>query len=190
MNELFRDNIMSLKDISIDNHDPKNPEYMTESEYMAINFDKVKEAYVRTRGIYYHPKSSDAIVIDDNKITMIEFKNGVIDRELTSEIREKMLNSVLIYCDLEDKSLGFTREHVDYILVYNYKKNPFDPNDKKYRYQMNVYRDKIKKNIFKKANMRFKQFGLEIYEKYLFNNVLTYSMRDFHDYFTSRLPEE
>lgn len=183
MNEIFKNYQQTLKNISIDDHDLKNPEYMTESDYIAVNFDKVKEEYVRRHGLYYHPKSSDAIVEKDGKITIIEFKNGNIDRELVKAIREKMLSSVVMYCDLENRTPTFTRENVDFILVYNYDKNPFKANQIK----NSRWKDDLRKGLYKKAKLRFKQFGLEQFEGYIFKNVYTYSMRDFKTEFTDKL---
>lgn len=183
MNDLFKSHIETLKNISIDNHDPKNPEYMTDSNFMAINFDKVKEDYVLLHNLCYHPKSCDAIVNKDDKITLIEFKNGNVDRELIKDIREKMLSSVVMYCDLEKKYPSFTRDNMDFILVYNYDKNPFKANQLK----NSRWKDQLRKGLYKKAKMRFKQFGLEQFEGYIFRNVYTFSMRDFKYEFTDKL---
>ena len=180
MNNIFEKNLRTLKDISIDNHDPSNPEYMTESDEMAVDFDRVKEDYVYEKDLYYHPKSADALVDRDGQLTMIEFKNGTVDRDLVRDIKEKMLASALIYSDITGRDLEFIRSRMDFILVYNYNKNPFKAN----QVSNSFYKDQLKRGIFKKAKLRYRQFGLDQYEGFVYKNVYTYSMRDFRQEFT------
>lgn len=42
MNDLFKKHLRTLKLISVDNHNPSDVEYMTESEYVAIDFEDRK----------------------------------------------------------------------------------------------------------------------------------------------------
>ena len=111
---------------------------------------------------------------------MIEFKNGTVDRDLVRDIREKMLTSALIYSDITGRDLEFIRSKMDFILVYNYKKNPFKAN----KVSNSFYKDQLKRGIFKKAKLRYRQFGLDQYEGFIYKNVYTYSMRDFRQEFT------
>ena len=56
-------------------------EYMTESQVGVINFDKIKEAYAKEKGLKNHPKSNDALYIQQGGIdTFIEFKNGYMEK--------------------------------------------------------------------------------------------------------------
>ena len=64
-------------------------EYMTESQVDVINFDKVKEAYAREKGLKSHPKSNDALYIQSGDIdTFIEFKNGYMEKGKGPELKE------------------------------------------------------------------------------------------------------
>ena len=76
---LFRDNKDTLKKLSKDEHDGKesNAIYMTQSELLAVDFDKVKRIYANTLG----HSEDDAFSVDglshtENELVFIEFKNG------------------------------------------------------------------------------------------------------------------
>ncbi len=45
---ILSSNISALKDTSMDNRDDVTEVYMTESDRPAVNFDKVKEEYVKS----------------------------------------------------------------------------------------------------------------------------------------------
>ncbi|MDD7730815.1 MAG: hypothetical protein SPI61_04370 [Ezakiella sp.] len=186
MNDLFKKHLRTLKLISVDNHNPSDVEYMTESEYVAIDFDAVKDDYVMRLDTYVNPKSIDALVFHENHATMIEFKNGIVDKALINSIIDKMLNSVIMYADITGETIAHARENVDFILVYNYEKNPF--NIKEYR--QNKYRDAFVRKLSEKAKERYTQFGLARYEGYIFRHVYTYSKRDFKNEFTDKLEDQ
>ena len=117
---------------------------------------------------------------------MIEFKNGIVDKALINSIIDKMLNSVIMYTDITGETIAHSRENVDFILVYNYEKNPF--NIKEYR--QNRYRDAFVRKLSDKAKERYTQFGLARYESYIFRHVYTYSKRDFKNEFTDKLEDQ
>ena len=76
--KIFKDNLSSFKDTSRDS-DGKAPKYMTNSEIQVINFDKVKESYIKEMNLSDTPCSSDALYIGkEEKLFFIEFKNGVM----------------------------------------------------------------------------------------------------------------
>lgn len=183
MIKIFEENLRTLKQISIDNHDISNPSFMTESEFLCIDFDSVKDDYVDKLSTIVTPKSIDALILKDNNKTMVEFKNGIVDKKLISSIVDKMLNSVIIYSDITGESVESIRQNMDFILVYNYDKNPF--NIKKYK--QNYYRDMFVKSLSKKARERYTQFGLFKYEGYIFRAIYTYSKKDFKEEFTDKL---
>lgn len=64
--EIFKNNISSLKDTSRDS-DSEVPGYMTDSEIQVINFDKVKESYIRKMNLTNTPCSNDALYIGKDK---------------------------------------------------------------------------------------------------------------------------
>ena len=75
-NPLFANNRSTLKETS---KDDSNTEYMTESEMEVISFDKVKEAYVKElfgEGV----ASLDALAVFEDRIELIEFKNGCLEK--------------------------------------------------------------------------------------------------------------
>ena len=47
---------------------------------------------------------------------MIEFKNGAIDKD---EIRNKIIESLIIFNDLTQSKIEDTRQNMDFVLVYN-----------------------------------------------------------------------
>lgn len=183
MIKIFKDNLRTLKQISIDNHDKENPSFMTDSEFVCIDFDSVKDDYRDMHGMIVNPKSIDALIFGKENNTMIEFKNGIVDKRLIQSIIEKMLNSVIMYVDITGESVESVRENMDFILVYNYEKNPF--NIKKYK--QNYYRDMFVRSLSRKAKERYTQFGLFKYEGYIFREIYTYSKKDFKEQFTDKL---
>ena len=78
------DNFTSLKETS---YDKTNSEYMTESQFQVVDFDKVKDVYTfKVSGLSSKKlRSNDALVIlsegEKNKFIFIEFKNGKITAE-------------------------------------------------------------------------------------------------------------
>ena len=66
--EIFKKNITSFKEVSQDT-DGQEPGYMTHSEIQVVNFDKVKEDYIRDMKLFCTPCSNDALYIGkDEKI--------------------------------------------------------------------------------------------------------------------------
>ena len=71
---IFKDNMTTFKETSYDK-DGKEPRYMTNSEIQVINFDKVKNWYIKDMFLSSTPCSNDALYIGkDNKIFFVEFK--------------------------------------------------------------------------------------------------------------------
>lgn len=90
-------------------------EYMTDSEALVVNFDDVAADYVSTFAPgCKRPRSVDALALLDNRLAFIEFKNGDVDAK---EIRQKVKFSLLMFCDLTNRQLKFTRDHMDFYLV-------------------------------------------------------------------------
>ena len=70
------------------------------------------------------PKLVDAILQIGGKILFIEFKNGKIKDKQNDSIVIKILESLLMFCDIADCKISQVREVADLILVYNAEKNP------------------------------------------------------------------
>lgn len=71
---ILKNSTDTLKNISYDNI---NDEYITNSQKVAIDFDKVKNLYNNKNNNSFELKSNDALYIVKNNIYyFIEFKNG------------------------------------------------------------------------------------------------------------------
>lgn len=101
--------------------DDYNKVHMVENENKVINFDQVKEEYVKNlkKGPCELPCSNDALFKTDDKYYFIEFKNGIIDNKTNAQIKMKVYDSLLILSDIEKMSISDTRESVFYVLVFN-----------------------------------------------------------------------
>lgn len=187
----------SLKETS---KDPSHPDtYMTELEYEVINFDKVKDKYLRelTPCPCAIPLSNDALIKKDNEWIFIEFKNGVITNRENGEIKMKLFESILMFLDVINKTIEYSRSHVTYILVFN--EQELNHSGVSSRFNKNEYLEynqipsmgspsfaEIISNLDELAgNLGRAQFDLERYEKYIFKHVYTVPKYKF-DYFISR----
>ena len=165
--DILKNNISTLKETSKDNHNNESETFMTQSMLPAVDFDEVKNEYIRKLHLSENPTSNDALLVLSDKIIFIEFKNGHLDRKDFFDIRAKIYNSVPILTDILDKGISFTRKNVDYILVYNKTKN------------MKNY---IKNHISQKAKQEIIDAGLERFKNYFFRTVHTYDAEEFEDY--------
>ena len=164
-------------------------EYMTESQVGVINFDKIKEAYAKEKGLKNHPKSNDALYIQQGGIdTFIEFKNGYMEKRKGPELKEKIYDSLLILTDIIGENISYTRKHLNYILVYNETKNSDDENiNVKTEVQDSQAREEISKSVFKLAKERKIRFGLERFKGYCFKEVATYTKEEFEQEFVAKI---
>ena len=60
---ILQGHLSTLQEISIDDHEKDNVQYMTDSQRMAVNFDKVKEEYISNLSLVEVPKSNDALFL-------------------------------------------------------------------------------------------------------------------------------
>jgi len=177
--------VETLKETSIDNHDNKNIAYMTESQLSVINFDDVKDNYIKGMGVEQPPNSNDVLFEDknSNEYYFIEFKAGGIDPVKNVKIKFKIHDSLLILLDILDKTISFSRKSINYILVYNknqiHKSKHFDTSKSKSK-------DKIKGHVFKNANKELIRFDLERYKNLYFKNVHTYTIEEFENNFVKK----
>ena len=187
-------NTSTLKQTSKDDN---NEEYMTESQIKVINFDSVGgDKYTRNNNLSIQLKTNDVLFLhSDRRYTFIEFKNGKlldksnkIDIKKLKDIELKILNSMFVLGDIEEKSLNTLKEITNYILVYNEEKN--SPNEKNSiseigNYFVNQGSDlSIVENAFEKDEIIC--FGLEKFKNYCFKNVHTYSKEEFEEKFVRK----
>ena len=187
-------NTSTLKQTSKDDN---NEEYMTESQIKVINFDSVGgDKYTRNNNLSIQLKTNDVLFLySDRKYTFIEFKNGKlldksnrIDIKKLKDIELKILNSMFVLGDIEEKSLNILKEITNYILVYNEEKN--SPNEKNSISEIGNYfinqgsSLSVGENTFGKDEIIC--FGLEKFKNYCFKNVHTYSKEEFEEKFVRK----
>ena len=115
--DIFRKNTATLKEISKDDSDCNNIKYMTESAETAVSFDKVKRIYVNALKLSEDNAASvDAVMQFPAGVFFIEFKNGKVNKQ---NVKDKMHDSLLLFCDIIGKNISYTRENISFILVYN-----------------------------------------------------------------------
>ena len=181
----FKDNRNSLRELSKDNSD--GIQYMTESMIEAVDFDALKTGYVNALGLSEEAVSSvDALILTENCQVFVEFKNGDMKNE-KRKVKDKVRDSLLLFCDIAKKDISYTRQYMDFVLVYNLEKNPI-PNQLTKGVQESPSRVDIAKYFSKKAGEEFIRFELERFKKVYFRNVHTYSSEEFEDYLKITVP--
>lgn len=182
---ILKKNISTLKEASRDNHN-KIDYFMTESKINIIDFDAVKDDYIRNLKLKEKPKSNDALLQSSNgDLAFIEFKNGRIDNSLQFSLKRKIFDSLLILTDIIDIGISHTRNEMDYILVYNETKNTIS-DEQTTKVQVSESRDFIAKELAKLGGTTHTKFGLEMFKKYCFRDVFTYTEVEF-EIFLSKL---
>ena len=186
-------NTSTLKQTSKDDN---NQEYMTESTIRVINFDSVGgDKYSKNNRLNIQLKTNDVLFLHNNKkYTFIEFKNGKlldktnkIDIKKLKDIELKILNSLFVLGDIEEKSLSSLKEITDYILVYNEEKNT--PNERNSISEIGNYfinQGDISSEKTKTEKEEIICFGLEKFKGYCFKNVHTYSKEEFEEKFVKK----
>ena len=176
--------------------DDNNEEYMTESTIRVINFDSIGgDKYSKNNKLNIQLKTNDVLFLhNDKKYTFIEFKNGKlvdktnkIDIKKLKDIELKILNSLFVLGDIEEKSLSSLKEITDYILVYNEEKNT--PNERNSISEIGNYfinQGNISSEKTKTEREEIICFGLEKFKDYCFKNVHTYSKEEFEEKFVKK----
>ena len=189
-------NTSTLKQTSKDDN---NEEYMTESTIKVINFDSVGgDKYSKNNRLNIQLKTNDVLFLHDNKkYTFIEFKNGKlldktnkIDIKKLKDIELKILNSLFVLGDIEEKSLSSLKEITDYVLVYNEEKNT--PNERNSISEIGNYfinQGNISSEKTKTEKEEIICFGLEKFKGYCFKNIHTYSKEEFEEKFVKKYEE-
>ena len=204
--EILKNSECTLKETSKDDHDLKNIEYMTFSEKIVINFDKVKEKYVESLSnnlsLSETPSSSDALYIaDDEEMYFIEFKNGMMSKKDIFEVRLKIFDSLLTLTDIINKNVSFTRQNLSYILVYNETKNQlteeiFAEEHKKEKFTEKEidelwlshlrYRFAMRLGRRSEKEYNFIRFSLRRFKNLYFKNVFTLNQKEFENQFVKK----
>lgn len=181
--EIFRVNKTTLKETSKDASERESVQYMTDSPIEVVDFDKVKRHYANHLHLSEECAASvDALVKTEENLLMIEFKNGKVNNR---NVKDKVRDSLLFFCDITGKNISYTRENLEFIVVYNQEKNPL-PNQLKKQTARTIQdspsREAIGKYFLKKGNEEFIRFDLERYKRLYFREVHTYSPEEFDEY--------
>lgn len=182
---ILSNHMTTLKNTSIDKRDDRTVVYMTESTIQAVNFDKVKEEYVKSLKLSEVPKSNDALMADkNNKLIFIEFKNGYMDKAKQFAVRKKIYDSVLIFADIVSTRISDMRTYIEYILVYNGDVNDNNPDiiEKKTHIQPSASFNSFAKGVSSLAKEEYVLFGVKLFENYCFKKVHTYTEKEFEQY--------
>ncbi|MCL1903939.1 MAG: hypothetical protein FWF94_05940 [Oscillospiraceae bacterium] len=184
----FKKHISELKETSKSD----NGEYMIDSTLPVINFDEVKKEYNKNQGLDNEPSSADALYEDDSgEQYFIEFKSGKLVGKSTKHekrrIRLKMLDSPLIFTDIINKDASYTKKYINFIVVYNREKNPYNEEE-------NMFADlrespsmaNIGNYFSEKAKERYIRFGLTFYDEKCFKGVFTVNEDEFIEKFVEK----
>lgn len=175
----------TLKQCSIDKSKDKDGivTYLSQSKYLALNYDKIKDAYVqlfKQRNICLC--SIDAILELNHTLYWIEFKNTTISKTISREIKRKASDSILIFLDINNVKLQYVHNNSEFILVYNQHSNvgklEAEERDKNNKQGLSS----ITNHIVEKANTRLIHFGLTPLEGIHFRKVHTLSEHEFENF--------
>ena len=172
--------ICTLREVSVDNHNGTNF-YMSESPVPVVNFDTVKNQYILGLSVPEPPASNDAFFVDNQgELYFIEFKAGNMERNI-HQVRRKLFDSLLVLTDIISKGVSFTREHLNYILVYDETINPgFDDNT---AFQVTPSRERINSRYIKKGGGEFIRFHLRRFQRLYVKCVYTVGREEFDERF-------
>jgi hypothetical protein len=182
---ILHKNIRPLKETSKYRYEDSDY-YMTDSMIDVVNFDLVKNEYVKDMSLSELPESNDAFYVDDTEeMCFIEFKGGRLNKEKIYGIRLKIFDSLLILKDIININISHTRTNLNYILVYNENKNPLS-SDEDNVIQVSKSRVAIGDYLMKKGRLKLIRFNLERFEKLYFKNVFTITEEEFNSRFVKR----
>lgn len=186
---IFSRHMSTLKATSIDKRNDKTILYMTESTKPGVNFDDVKEDYVKHLGLSEVPKSNDTLFENGKgEIVFVEFKNGYMDKAKQFAVRKKIYDSILIFTDIVSKGISSVRTFTEYILVYNETANTTNPDvteEKSRHVQSSSSFDSFAKAVSGLADGEYVAFGVKIFENYCFKKVHTYTEKEFEHYLST-----
>lgn len=178
--EIFHKNKSSMQELSKDDRSADRIQHMTNSLLPAVNFDMVKRSYTNGLGLSEdHAASVDGLACTADSVVFLEFKNGKVSNR---DVKNKIRDSLLIFCDITKKDVSYTRHNMDFVLIYNEAVNRLPNQLGKNVVQDSPSRTAISKRIAQMGNQELILFGLERYKKLYFREVHTYTKGEFEDY--------
>ncbi len=178
--EIFRANQNTLQELSKDDRGAVDVQYMTNSLFQAVDFDMVKRNYANGLGLSEEVAASvDGLAHTTDSIVFLEFKNGKVSNR---NVKGKIRDSLLIFCDITKKDISYTRSSADFVLVYNETANPLPNQISRSSVQDSPSRTAIAKRITQMGNQELVLFDLERYRNLYFREVHTYTKQEFENY--------
>ena len=109
------------------------------------------------------------------------FKNESISNETRRKIIQKACESLLIFCDITHTDISFSRENINFILVYDYEKNKHKINqdDESASIQHSESLGFIANHVMKKSKQHLIHFKLDRLKTIYFNDVFTLTPSEF-----------
>ncbi len=155
----------------------KDNHSMIDYDSLVYNFDKVSKLYAKKYKIN-PPSTSDALYISDetNKIYLIEFKSGSIDK---LNVLYKAYDSAIILQDLNIvNDFNYLRKNAVFILVYEHYKiypNDFD----------SINRSRLTNIVRERAGKHKQLFDIKHIKNMLYSDVYTLTVNEFISKFGS-----
>jgi hypothetical protein len=184
--------VKPLSVLSLDDSGNSKAVSMLSSEQKAVDFDAVKKFYFKqikggcatfldSEGNKIHdymPSSADALFYTEGgMLIFVEFKNGEINGKTKRNVREKMLESVMIYGDLKEKCLRYFQNYAEFILVYNKRKNVGKlQNGVKVTYPISNPLNDIASHFLELGDQELVLLGLEKYQGFCYRKVHTFDV--------------
>jgi hypothetical protein len=108
----------SLKETS---YSEAHKDYMTDLRKQVVQVDAMVNSGVIKNwfGLRQDPKACDALLYGNQTYYFIEFKNGNLNSEKGSDIRNKAWNSLTLFCKIYNQTIESARKKSCFILVYN-----------------------------------------------------------------------
>lgn len=162
----FADYFETLKILS---HNSAAGEYLTESQLLAVDFDKyTKRKYYRQPP---RPSSNDALYFTANYNYFIEFKGGCNTRKRKNKLHKKNRDSVNTLVAKAGENVNDIKSSYIYVLVYKPKLEP----------EQNFIT-----LIGKLAGKKRVPFGLDTFKGTTFHDVHALSVEEFNNSFIAK----
>jgi hypothetical protein len=176
----------TLAQTSKDSDEEINPQgrgvFMTSNKKKVVNFDRFKDSVVAKYAINNGPNSCDALYMQsENEWFLIEFKNGKMSGKKVSQVRRKIFQSLLLLTEKLDRTICFTRENLNFILVYNEDMLGENTPDE------DTQRVALGNSLYKPTDgSEFRPFGLDGLQKLYFKEVYAWTKKEFDLNFVKR----
>jgi hypothetical protein len=169
----------TLEQTSEDTDETANPVgrgcFMTSSQRQVVNFDSFKNSIAARFELSRSPNSCDALYMyTEDEWFLIEFKNGKLDEETMHQVRGKIFQSLLLLTEQLNNTLEFTRNNVNFILVYN---------ESIEHTARNMIGNALKKLA---GGTGFFPFGLDGLQRLFFKDVFAWNKIEFENNFVSK----